>query len=295
MKYLVLDIGGSSIKYALITEALEFIRRGEKSVPKENFEDLIEIIGELYDQYKHEIEGIAISFPGEIDSNRGYCYNAGSLSYSIGKEIKTILEERCPTKISIENDGNCAALAELWKGSLKECKDAIVIVLGTNIGGGIIIDKKIYKGKQCFAGGFTFVSTNNSFPCEYDEIWGRKNGTERLTGALSHLKKENLNEVNGYSFFEYANNGDEEVLEILDKFTQTLVVQIFNLQVILSPEKIAIGGGISAQNILMNYIHKNIDEYYRNLKFSISKPEILRCEFKNDANLIGALYNLIYC
>lgn len=292
MKYLVLDIGGSSIKYALLTENIEFIEIGAKPVPKRNFEELIEVIGEVYDQYQNEIEGIAISFPGEIDNVKGYCYNAGTLSYSIGKEIKTILKERCPIKIAIENDGNCAALAELWKGSLKECRDAVVIVLGTNIGGGIIIDNKIHKGKQCFAGGFTFVSTNNIFPCNHNEIWGIKNGTKGLIEPLEYIKEESK-ELDGLSFFQYANNGDAEVLKILDKFTQTLVIQIFNLQAIISPEKIAIGGGISSQKILMKYIHRNIDKYYESFKYNIPKPEVVCCQFKNDANIIGALYNLI--
>ena len=103
-----------------MTEELEFIEKGKKPTPLDNIENFIEAVGEIYDKYKDDIEGMAISMPGVLDSEKGYAYTGGSLIYNNGKEIVKILQERCPTKITIENDGKCAALAEVWKGSLKE-------------------------------------------------------------------------------------------------------------------------------------------------------------------------------
>jgi predicted NBD/HSP70 family sugar kinase len=160
MKYLVLDIGGSAIKYALMTKELEFIEKGSIPTPMDNIKSFVEAIGNLYDQYKDQIEGMAISMPGVIDSEKGYAYTGGHLEYNSGKEIVKILQERCEVKIAIENDGKCAALAEVWKGSLKNYNDGVVIVLGTGVGGGIVRDKKIHKGRNFFAGEFSFMATN---------------------------------------------------------------------------------------------------------------------------------------
>jgi predicted NBD/HSP70 family sugar kinase len=293
MKYLVLDIGGSAIKYALMTEELDFIGKGKKPTPLDNIENFIDVIGGIYDEYKDDIAGIAISMPGVLDSEKGYAYTGGALTYNEGKEIVRILQERCPTKITIENDGKCAALAEAWKGSLKDYNDGVVIVLGTGVGGGVVRDRKIHKGKNFFAGEFSFIGTNVSDTENMGNWWGSISGSKALINVASKVKNIPAEELDGYKIFEYANNGDRDILEVLDDFTYKLAVQIFNLQCILDPEVFAIGGGISSQNILIEYIKKNVDKYHDSFVFGVPKPNVVRCEFRNDANLIGALYNFI--
>jgi predicted NBD/HSP70 family sugar kinase len=293
VKYLVLDIGGSAIKYALMTKEMEFIEKGNKPTPLDNIENFIEAVGEIYDIYKDDIEGMAVSMPGILDSDRGYAHTGGSLVYNNGKEIVKILQERCPTKITIENDGKCAALAEVWKGSLKEYEDGVIIVLGTGVGGGIIKDKKIHKGKNFFAGEFSFIATNVNNTDGMENCWGSISGSKALIDAAAKVKNINSEELNGYKVFEYANNGDEEILKVLDDFTYKLAIQIFNLQCVLDSEVVAIGGGISSQDILIEYIQKNVDKYHKTFPFDVPKPNVVRCEFRNDSNLIGALYNFI--
>lgn len=293
MEYLVLDIGGSAIKYALMTKELDFIEKGKESTPLDNIENFIEVVGKIYDKYKDKIAGMAISMPGILDSEKGYAYTGGALEYNSGKEIVKILQKRYPTKITIENDGKCAALAEVWKGSLKDCNDAIVIVLGTAIGGGIIIDKKVHKGKNFFAGEFSSINTNVNAPEDFKSSWAYINGSQTLVRAAAKVKNVPPEELDGYKVFEYANKGDKDILEILDDFTYKLAVQIYNLQCIFDPDAFAIGGGISSQDILLKYINKNLDKYHNIFNFHFSKPKVVRCEFKNDANLVGALYNFL--
>lgn len=293
MKYLVLDIGGSAIKYALMTEKLDFIEKKKTPTPLDNINNFIEVIGRIYDEYKDDIEGIAISMPGRLDSENGYAYTGGTLTYNDGKEIVKILKERCPTKITIENDGKCAALAEAWEGSLKDCNDGVVIVLGTGVGGGIIRDKKVHKGNNFFAGEFSFIATNINEAENIQNWWGYKSGSKWLLSAVAEIKNIPLEELDGYQVFEYVNNNDEDVIKVLDDFTYKLAVQIFNLQCVLDPEVFAIGGGISGQDILIKYIQKNVDKYHKSLDLDLPKPKVVRCEFQNDANLIGALYNFI--
>lgn len=294
MRYLVLDVGGSSIKYALMTEDLEFIERGKKPTPLDKIESFIDVIGEIYDIYKDDIEGMAISMPGVLDSEKGYAYTGGALSYNEGKEIVKILKERCPTKITIENDGKCAALAEVWKGSLKDFDDGVVIVLGTGVGGGIVRNKKIHKGKNFFAGEFSFINTNVNNTENTDECWGSISGSKALINEVAKVKSLQPDELDGYKIFEYANNNDPDILEILDDFTYKLAVQIFNLQCILDPEIFAIGGGISSQEILIQYVKRNVDKYHKSFEIDdLPLPNVVGCKFRNDANLIGALYNFI--
>lgn len=90
-----------------------------------------------------------------------------------------------------------------------------------------------------------------------------------------------------------ANKGNEKVIKGIDAFAKEVATQIFNVHIIFDCEKVAIGGGISAQPLLIELINKNLDEIYEHLGFDVYHPEIVACKFRNDANLIGALYQHI--
>ncbi|WP_160686965.1 ROK family protein [Clostridium sp. C2-6-12] len=296
MEFLVFDVGGTAIKYSIMNERAEIIEKSSTPTPMDSIENFIKVIGEIFDNYKDRITGMAMSMPGRIDSDRGYLFTGGSLEYNTDKDIVSILQKRCPVPITIENDGKCAALAEAWLGSLKECDDGIVVILGTGVGGGIIKDKKLHKGKNFIAGEFSFIFTNNAaFESEYSHIWAGQAGVAGLCLPVAKAKNLGIEEVNGLKVFEYANNGDEEVLNILDDYCHRLVLQLFNLQYIYDPEKIAIGGGISKQELLLKCIRDNVEKHYNSLKppFMPIKPEVVTCKFYNDSNLIGALYNYL--
>lgn len=296
MEFLVFDVGGTAIKYAVMNKKAEIIEKGSTPTPLESIEKFIEVIGGIFDGYKDRIAGMAMSMPGRIDSNRGYLFTGGSLEYNTDKEIVSILQKRCPVPITVENDGKCAALAEAWHGSLNECDDGIVVILGTGVGGGIIKDKKLHKGKNFIAGEFSFIFTNNAaFENDISHIWAGQAGVSGLCIPVAKSKNLPIEEVDGLKVFEYANNGDKEVLNILDDYCYRLALQLFNLQYIYDPEKIAIGGGISKQELLIKCIKDNVEKHYNNLRppFMPIKPEVVTCKFYNDSNLIGALYNYL--
>ncbi|MCR3759540.1 ROK family protein [Clostridium felsineum] len=294
MEFLVLDVGGTDIKYAIMNEKAEIIEKEKTKTPRDNIENFIETIGTIFDKYKNRVKGIAMSMPGRIDSKRGYLYSGGSLEYNNDKEIAEILKKRCPMPIAIENDGKCAALAEAWKGNLKEYEDGIVVIIGTGIGGGIIKDKKLHKGKHFIAGEFSFILTNDEMPDpknNFAAAWAVTGGTPSLCKKLAEVKKLKK-EIDGFTVFKYVNEGDEEAIKVLDDYCYKMAVQLYNLQYIYDPEKIAIGGGISQQKVLIEYIRKNIEKYAENMApMVLFKPDIIACKFYNDSNLIGALYN----
>lgn len=288
------DVGGSAIKYAVMNNEAAFIEKGQVATPLNNFETFVDVIEDIFDKYKERIQGISMSLPGIIDSERGYAHTGGALTYNENKEIVSILQSRFNVPITIENDGKCAAIAETWMGNLKDCDDAIVVVLGTGVGGGIIKDKKLHKGKHFSAGEFSFIFTNTpTFQGGFSGHFGSHGGYRGLCIPVAHAKNLPLEKVDGFTVFEYANSGDAEVLKILDDYCYKLAIQLFNLQFIYDPEKFAIGGGISKQDILINYLNNNIEKYGKSIPPSFPRPKIVRCKFFNDSNLIGALYTYL--
>lgn len=287
--YLTFDVGGSAIKYALIQEDLTMIDKSSVPTPMDTLEHFIETIGEIYDRYASQISGIAMSMPGIIDPQKGYSYTGGALRYIDKLETVKVLQKRCPINMTIGNDAKCAANAEIGFGSLKDIQDGAVVILGTGIGGCLIKNHQVHIGRHFSAGEFSFIKTNCLDPISWNYAWSERNG---ITGLLKRVQKEleTDKQMSGKEIFELANQGDEKVISAIDQFSLEVATQIFNVHIIFDCEKVAIGGGISAQPLLIKLIQKNLDNIYDGLGFDVYKPEIVPCHFRNDANLIGALY-----
>lgn len=288
MKILVVDIGGTSIKYACMREDMTMLTRGKIPTPQEGREVLIGAVGELYDGLP-EVEGIAISMPGIIDSAGGYCVMGGALRYNDDFYLRHSLYKRCPVKIYMENDAKCAAMAEAAAGSLKDVKDGFVLIFGTMIGGGFIKDHKLYRGRHFSAGEVSYMITAREGSPDSGTVWGNRCGTPRLCRMYAEKKGLDPSAVDGETVFEAVNRGDGEARECLRRFTREIAVQIFNLQTVLDPERFAVGGGISAQPIFIEYIRNNLSELYAGCPYHVPVAEVVSCKFQNDANLYGAL------
>lgn len=287
--YLTLDIGGSAIKYALIQEDLTITEKSNVPTPMDTLDNLIETIGQIFDQYSSKISGMAISMPGIINPEKGYQFTGGALKYISNLDTVSVLKQRCPTNITIGNDAKCAANAEIGFGNLQDIQDGAVVILGTGIGGCLIKDHQVHTGKHFSAGEFSFIKTNNHDPFTWDNAWSTRCG---IKGLLERVQEqlETDKELTGIEIFDMANLGNEKVLTAIDNFAKEVALQIFNVHIIFDCEKIAIGGGISAQPLLIELIKKNLNIIYENLGFEVYHPEIVACKFRNDANLIGALY-----
>ncbi len=288
MNVLAIDIGGTFIKYALMDEEAHFLSRGKVPTPQEGREQLIETIGRLYDEAP-EVEGIAISMPGIIDSENGYCKMGGALRYNDDFYLRHRLYERCPVKIYMENDAKCAAMAEATVGSLKDVSDGFVLIFGTMIGGGYIKDHKLHRGKHFSAGEVSYITTVRDGMADRDTVWGNRCGTPRLCALFAEKKGLPAEEVDGVRVFEAVNAGDEEAESCLRQFTREVAVQIFNLQTVLDPERFAIGGGISAQPVFIENIRNHLKALYAGCPYDVPHAEVVSCKFQNDANLVGAL------
>lgn len=301
MEYLVIDSGGTFIKYAVMNEKADILEKGKVKTPdykKNTLEDYLDVLYSIFQRYGANVKGIAMSTPGILDSDTGYCYSGGSLTYISGQNMAELLKERCKVPVTIENDGKCVALAEMWKGSLKNVKNGIVLVLGTGVGGGLIINGSLYKGNHFSAGEFSYVAVGEDNLDQMDGYWGLTNGAEALARYTSIETGIPQEELDGIKIFELAEKGDERVLKALNVYTKKLAVQIYNLQALLDAEVVSIGGGISRQPLLLQYVKKNIEELcekhpFHKLSPFIPTPVVTTCRFFNDSNLVGALYHFL--
>lgn len=164
--------------------------------------------------------------------------------------------------------------------------------------GGIILNGKLYRGNHFTAGEYSYICTDAVNAKEMDNYWGMNSGAEGLAKIVAKHTGEDWKSYDGIRIFELANNGDEKVLHGLKEFTDRLAIQIYNLNIYLDLDMIAIGGGISQQPLLHEYLRKSMEEMTETIPLkSISPyvpvPKLTNCRFYNDANLIGALYHFM--
>ncbi len=297
-QYIVFDVGGTNLKYALMNENAEILAKGEFPTPMDKGkEGFLEAVKAVYDKYADKAEAIAMSAPGKIDSSRGYFYTSGALKYLNGVDLPAELKKFVPLPVSVENDGKSAALAELWKGSLQGVSNGVVIVLGTGIGGGIIIDGKLYRGHTFAAGEFSGLPVHlDEFPMNLGHMWATQNGVGYMAADYAERIGADPAKMNGRILFDAANKGDQNALGAIDHYCEGLAAGIVSLQFVLDTEKVAIGGGISKQPLLLETLQKKLHEYYDKYAgfMPATLPEVVSCTFGNDANLIGALYHYLY-
>lgn len=281
-----LDIGGTSIKVALSDKDGNLIEK-DTLYPsyelKEFTNTIVNWVNGMKNQY--DIKGVAISSPGAVDTNSGIVGGASAVPCIHGPNWKGILSERLNLNISIENDANCVALAEIFSGSAKEVNDILFVVCGSGIGGSIIKDKKIHHGKHLYGGefGFMIMEDNDGEYKTFSEVASTMSFVRK---ARKHFNDESLD---GKDVFNKAENGDEFCKEIIDRFYSELAKGIYNLQYMYDPELILIGGSISDRDDFVISLNEKIDNILEKIKIAEIKPEIRTCTHRKDANLIGAL------
>lgn len=289
--YLVIDVGGTAIKYARMDEDANFLSKGEIKTPRESLDVFVETIANLYTENK-DVSGIAMSAPGRIDADTGYIYTGGALEYNRDVPLRDLIKAKVSVEVSIDNDAKCAANAEVWKGSLQNVKCGMVLTIGTGIGGAVVIDGKVHRGHNFTSGEVSFLPTTLLPEGHPLRIWAMINSTGNLVENYAKAKNLELNEVNGKIFFDAIQANDTIANKILGDFSESFAIGLFTIQTILDTETIAIGGGISAQKALIDSLNQKTDELFEQFNWAPQKRmNIIPCFFGNDSNLIGALYH----
>lgn len=279
MSLVTIDVGGTSIKYALFRKGA-LSQKGSFPTPT-SLTAYYEVLTELVKNYEqlYQITGVAISSPGAVNKTTGAIEGASALPYIHHFDIRGELEARFVLPVSMENDANCAALAELKFGAAKGIKDVIFMVLGTGVGGAIVIDGKIRHGQHLFGGelGFMLMDDTHSFS-ELGTTIGMANRYKARTGK----------DLTGEAIFNLAHAGEEIAQEEMTVFLFNVAKGIFNLAYAFDPECIVIGGGVSQAEWLIPELEKELQKMLNKFRIAPFLPVIKACQYRNDANLVGA-------
>lgn len=277
------DIGGTSIKIALTDSNNELINH-ETIMLEDNLEFIVNSIKAYLSKYDTtNLEGITFSLPGIVNDDTGFVLGHCAVSCLHTTNVKEYFKSAFNLNIALENDANCAALAESFNGSAKDVNDTLFIVCGTGIGGAIIKDKKVHVGKNLYAGEFGFM------------LMPTEEGMQTLSMCASTMsvvrkarKHFNDESIDGKFVF---NSDDAYCKGIVETFYYNLAVGIFNLQHAYDPELILLGGAISVREDFIERLNEQLTKVKEQVGPGCLMPQITTCTHKNNANLFGALAN----
>lgn len=279
MNLAAIDIGGTTIKIATWKDN-QLQDKHAIDTPKDLngfYKALTEEVNKIKKDTK--IEGVAISSPGAVNKKTGIIGGSSAIPYIHNFKIVDKLEKRFGLPVSIENDANSAALGELAEGSGKGCDSMAFFVIGTGIGGALIINQKVWHGAHLFSGEFGYMIMGAHTLSELASPVAMANRYNERTGK--HL--------DGKTIFELADKDDSVVSDERQTLIHALAVAIYNIQHSFDPEKIVLGGGISNNPELIPLLNKEIDRLRDGLDLVTLKPDIVLCKLKSDANLRGAV------
>lgn len=295
-QYLVLDIGGTFIKYAIMDGEAQFIEQGKVPAVTDSEKGTLRALAAVRDAVAgYDYEGVAISMPGRIDTDKGIAHTGGAFQwvheYPAAEKYGAVFGKPC----TIANDGKCAASAENWIGALADVNSGAVLVLGTGIGGGIVINNQVWMGATGGAGELSAFITDHEGVKNglgwgnIGIMWAAHISAGSITGKYGAIK--GIEKADGIMLFDAYEAGDPIAADVLKTFGEEAAAGICSLQSVLDLERYAIGGGISARpettQIIKDAVDALFDPYLDFLPYG--KPEIVTCKFGNEANLIGAL------
>lgn len=310
MYYLGIDLGGTNIAVGLVSEDGIIVQKA--SVPtyrersyQEILKDMamlaLKVISEAgvsLDQIVH----IGVGSPGTPDCENGVLVYNNNLKFR-NVPIRTELQKYINLPVYLDNDANCAALAESVAGAAKGVKHSVTITLGTGIGGGIVINGKTYSGFN-YAGaelGHTvIISDGEHCTCGRKGCWEayaaatalikqtKKAAVDDPESLINKLVEGDLSKVDAKTAFDAARQGDETGEKVVKQYIKYIAEGLVNVINSLMPEILVIGGGVCKEG---EYLLKPLRELVKEGVYSkedIPQTQIKTAQMGNDAGIIGA-------
>lgn len=290
--YTVLDIGGTSVKAAVMDETGAVQSEEVIPTPGQGTGEIYDLIRQIVSRNKEaypSISGLALSIPAAVNVENGYVSYAGSVTDFVETSVKEELAD-LNIPIEVENDANCAALAERWQGNATDTDSFLCVTVGTGIGGAVHLENGILHGQEGMGGEFGLMVMSHLEPME--ELFETKTFSRVAStwNIIAFLDKHFNTSRTGEEWFALYDQGDKEVGQIIERFYYQMSLGVINLMHLFAPEKILIGGGISARADLIEYIQNQVKQAPTPIA---TKVEIAACKFKNQAGLKGALYHFL--
>ena len=303
-----IDIGGMSIKAGLVDEQGVIVYKTVVKTAKTSKDAIIDILGlidEILAKNKlqmFDINGIGIGCPGTISTSTGVVeasYNLGWEKVSLGEAIKN----KYNTRVIVCNDAHVAVLGEVVFGCAKGYKSAVMFTLGTGVGGGVVIDGKLFEGKESKGtelGHTTLIYGGEKCSCGRCgcvEAYVSASALIRQTKSAMKKNKNSLlwkevsgdiNKIDGSTVFSCAKKKDETAVLVFEKYCNYLAESIMNMLNIFRPDAFILGGGVSnAGDFLLNKVKEICEKNDYGYK-GAPVPELLLASLGNDAGIIGA-------
>ena len=303
-----IDLGGTTAKIGLFTTSGALLEKWEVATDTSNAgEHILEnlaaaVLGKMKEQsiQPEQVEGVGIGVPGPVlDSSIVpiVCANLGGWGErNVSAQLSGLLDG---LKVLVGNDANVAALGEIWMGAAKGAKNAVMVTLGTGVGGGVVVNGKVIDGVHGAGGeiGHITVNRRETAVCGC----GKRGCLEQYssaTGVVRCMKKlldENPDtpcvlrstEFAAKDVFDAARNGDALAAREVDEMSDTLGMALANIASTVDPEAFLVGGGVArAGDVLFAPLNKHFQEYAFK---SCRETPIKQASLGNDAGIYGAV------
>ena len=284
--YAAVDIGGTAIKYGVISSKEEIVYKAQMPTcaqegPNVWMKNVAKVINEMKASYA--LKGICVSSTAMIDSTNGKVFfSLPQVPNYTGFEVKKYLEAQCNLVAEVENDVNCVALAESISGSGKGYSSVLCLAIGTGIGGGFTENGHLLRGATFSACEVGYIKVGDS---DLEHL----GSTTALCRRVEGYKGDKPFSWDGIKVFDEARKGDEDCLKAIDIMASSIAQGLVSLSYILNPSVIVLGGGIMNEKELLDKIKK----YFCSLinPLIAQNTAIVGATYKNNAGLVGAYYH----
>lgn len=277
-----IDIGGTKISYALINAKGEFKSDIQKVKTPKTIDEIVETLKNIISKFEREIDFVALATAGAVNlENTKVIGSTANLPYGYSNIKFSKLTKK---KVFIENDANAAAYAEYKIGASKGCKNSVMLTLGTGVGGGIIVDGKLLKGKSGAAGEMHFMMdrfqkrkcTCGAYDCF--EAYASGNGLKKT--GIEIFDDET---ITTYDIIQKANEGDTRALEALKRWEDDIILGIIGLANLFDPDCFVLSGSME------QFCNTEKIESAVNSKIVTTPTRIYHAKAGNYSGMIGAV------
>ncbi len=291
--YLGFDIGGTSIKYGIVDDNFNIIEKAsfptDKNSDTKLLDEICDVISVLTKKY--DIPYVGIGAPGYVDTKHGIIEGSSNTPFKHTSVVEYV-EKKTGIRTIVGNDANCAAYGEYLYGQT-DTENFVMITIGTGVGGGIIINGKLFTGSSGLAGEIGHIVTRHAgLKCSCGkrgcfEQYASATALIRMTkhevrngdGTMACDLKNSIDSIDGRTVFDYAKKGCADAEAVLDRYAKYLVDGIESICALLQPDAIILAGGITNdKELLMKYISK----YYK------GSSVVKIAKLTSNAGLIGA-------
>lgn len=305
-----IDLGGTKIAAALVDDDYKIVRKASTpTLHKRHYSEIVKDMAHLALRLIDDsgisiddVEYVGIGCPGILDRSKGYVLYSNNIRWD-HVDLFGEFTKHLDIPLYMDNDANCAALGEFVAGAAKAYTSALTITLGTGVGGGLILDGKIYSGFNAAAGSFgheVIISGGALCTCGRCgclEAYASVTALIRMAGEEAKRNPESKlaqlladgGSFNGKNIFDCAKSGDVSAKELVDQYIFYVGEGITNFVNVLQPDVIVIGGGLSKEG---EYLLAPIKKQVAQNVFCkvVRQPEIKIASLGNDAGIIGAAF-----